>query len=248
MKMTSYFSICAVDNMVKNHQTENVREHQVTGVGRGRTVPKYSTERPSVVQQQGHVAECEQGQYSQRGRGDKGYYQRKFDGNSHASSSEQPHGPAPGYARSGLPHPSTGNSSKQRYVLKGSSAIPGGHGAGMSAAGASSPPAPDLHQASVETSLLHQSVDSSLARHFEQVSVDSGTMSEAIHPVVPAIALSSKSLSFPLRPGKGSIGIKCVVKANHFLAELPDKVLHHYDVSFNCLVLIFPPYILYSVP
>jgi eukaryotic translation initiation factor 2C len=33
-----------------------------------------------------------------------------------------------------------------------------------------------------------------------------------------------------LRPGKGSIGTRCLVKANHFFAELPDKDLHHYDV------------------
>ncbi|XP_042432340.1 protein argonaute 1C-like [Zingiber officinale] len=213
--------------MLRSHQTENVWKHQVTGVRKGRTVPQYPTERPSDVQQQGHYAECEQDQYSQQGRGDKGYYQRKFGGKSHVSSSEQPDGPAPGNGRSGLPHPSGGKSSKQRYLVKGSSAIPGGHGAGLSVAGASRPPAPDLHQASVETRLLHQSVDS-LAQHFQQVTVEGTTISETIHPAVPA---SSKSLSFPLRPGKGSIGIRCVVKANHFLAELPDKVLHHYDVS-----------------
>ncbi|XP_074566393.1 protein argonaute 1C-like [Curcuma longa] len=216
--------------MVRNHRTENVQEHQVSGVRSGRTVPQYPTERPSDVQQRGHGAEYEQDQYSQQGRGDKGYYQHKFGGRSHASSSEQPHGPAPGYARSCLPHPTAGKSSKQRYAVKGNSAIPGGHGAGMSAASASRPPAPDLHQASVETSLLEQSVDSSLAQHFQQVTIEGGTMSEEIHPVVSDIARSSKSLSFPLRPGKGSIGVKCVVKANHFLAELPDKVLHHYDV------------------
>ncbi|GFP81447.1 protein argonaute 1 [Phtheirospermum japonicum] len=34
---------------------------------------------------------------------------------------------------------------------------------------------------------------------------------------------SSKSVRFPLRPGKGVNGIRCIVKANHFFAELPDK-------------------------
>lgn len=42
---------------------------------------------------------------------------------------------------------------------------------------------------------------------------------------------SSKSLSFPRRPGFGQVGTKCIVKANHFFAELPDKDLSHYDVS-----------------
>ncbi|GFP93558.1 histidine kinase 5 [Phtheirospermum japonicum] len=37
---------------------------------------------------------------------------------------------------------------------------------------------------------------------------------------------SSKSVRLPLRPGKGVNGIRCIVKANHFFAELPDKDLH----------------------
>ncbi|KAJ8765428.1 hypothetical protein K2173_013186 [Erythroxylum novogranatense] len=44
---------------------------------------------------------------------------------------------------------------------------------------------------------------------------------------------SSKSLSFPTRPGFGQIGTKCIVKANHFFAELPDKDLNHYDVTIT---------------
>jgi hypothetical protein len=50
------------------------------------------------------------------------------------------------------------------------------------------------------------------------------------HQVVPAIPSSTKSLRFPLRPGKGSVGTSCLVKANHFFAELPDRDLHQYDV------------------
>jgi len=54
---------------------------------------------------------------------------------------------------------------------------------------------------------------------------------EIIVPTAPP--QSSKSFRFPLRPGKGSIGTRCLVKANHFFAELPDKDLHHYDVSIT---------------
>lgn len=57
--------------------------------------------------------------------------------------------------------------------------------------------------------------------------IQPATTSQAIQPVA-----SSKSMRFPLRPGKGSIGRPCVVKANHFFAELPDKDLHQYDVGF----------------
>ncbi|KAL2469810.1 Protein argonaute 10 [Abeliophyllum distichum] len=44
---------------------------------------------------------------------------------------------------------------------------------------------------------------------------------------------SSKSLSFARRPGYGQIGTKCIVKANHFFSELPDKDLNQYDVSIT---------------
>ncbi|KAE8785443.1 Protein argonaute 1B [Hordeum vulgare] len=44
---------------------------------------------------------------------------------------------------------------------------------------------------------------------------------------------SSKSVRFSLRPGKGTHGDRCVVKANHFFAKLPDKDLHQYDVSIT---------------
>ncbi|KAL5732173.1 argonaute 1B [Ranunculus cassubicifolius] len=42
---------------------------------------------------------------------------------------------------------------------------------------------------------------------------------------------ASKSMRFPPRPGMGTIGRKCLLKANHFLAELPDKEIYQYDVS-----------------
>jgi eukaryotic translation initiation factor 2C len=47
-----------------------------------------------------------------------------------------------------------------------------------------------------------------------------------IGPPVP-----SKGPSFCRRPGFGTAGARCVVKANHFLAELPDKDLTQYHVS-----------------
>ncbi|CAK9204737.1 unnamed protein product [Sphagnum troendelagicum] len=52
-------------------------------------------------------------------------------------------------------------------------------------------------------------------------------------PVVAPPPVSSKSLRFPLRPGRGRMGQKCIVKANHFFAELPDKDLHQYDVAIT---------------
>jgi eukaryotic translation initiation factor 2C len=51
---------------------------------------------------------------------------------------------------------------------------------------------------------------------------------EAVAPPV-----SSKAVRFPVRPGKGKMGQRCIVKANHFFAELPDKDLHQYDVAIT---------------
>ncbi|GMH03924.1 hypothetical protein Nepgr_005763 [Nepenthes gracilis] len=48
---------------------------------------------------------------------------------------------------------------------------------------------------------------------------------------VQSVQASSKAVRFLLRPGKGSSGTKCIVKANHLFAELSNKDLHHYDVS-----------------
>ncbi|KAJ7979975.1 Argonaute family protein [Quillaja saponaria] len=44
---------------------------------------------------------------------------------------------------------------------------------------------------------------------------------------------SSKCLNFASRPGFGQVGTKCIVKANHFFAELPDKDLNQYDVTIT---------------
>ncbi|GAB4851024.1 Protein argonaute 10 [Ancistrocladus abbreviatus] len=44
---------------------------------------------------------------------------------------------------------------------------------------------------------------------------------------------SSKAWRFASRPGYGQLGSKCIVKANHFFAELPNKDLNHYDVTIT---------------
>ncbi|KAL5712495.1 Protein argonaute 10 [Ranunculus cassubicifolius] len=61
-------------------------------------------------------------------------------------------------------------------------------------------------------------------------SVENGGQACAMDMGFPS---SSKSLRFAPRPGFGTAGIKCVVKANHFFAQLPDKDLHQYDVTIT---------------
>lgn len=43
---------------------------------------------------------------------------------------------------------------------------------------------------------------------------------------------SSKAVTHPLRPGFGQAGKKITVRANHFLVQVADRDLYHYDVSF----------------
>nr|CAD1842976.1 unnamed protein product [Ananas comosus var. bracteatus] len=45
--------------------------------------------------------------------------------------------------------------------------------------------------------------------------------------------VSSKGLVFQRRPGFGQVGTRCIVKANHFLTELPDKDLNQYHVAIT---------------
>ncbi|CAN6235946.1 unnamed protein product [Urochloa humidicola] len=67
-------------------------------------------------------------------------------------------------------------------------------------------------------------------QQFQQLAIRGQTSTSQEIQVAPA---SSKSVRFPLRPGKGTYGDRCIVKANHFFAELPDKDLHQYDVSIT---------------
>ncbi|KAI4998638.1 hypothetical protein ZWY2020_053980 [Hordeum vulgare] len=45
---------------------------------------------------------------------------------------------------------------------------------------------------------------------------------------------SSKSTEFPARPGFGTVGKRCRVRANHLLVQVADKLeMYHYDVSIS---------------
>ncbi|XP_066359800.1 protein argonaute 1B-like isoform X3 [Miscanthus floridulus] len=85
-------------------------------------------------------------------------------------------------------------------------------------AGSSSQP----RKAEVSTGQVQQQLQQ-LAIHDQSSASQSGQ-------VAPA---SSKAVRLPLRPGKGTLGSGCIVKANHFFAELPNKDLHQYDVSIT---------------
>ncbi|KAG9147437.1 hypothetical protein Leryth_020420 [Lithospermum erythrorhizon] len=115
------------------------------------------------------------------------------------------------------------------------------------------PPISELHQASQSPYQAGTVTQPSQYDKSSEIQMEAGSSSRSVEPVASQVVqqihelsiqpetgpgqaiipASSKSMRFPSRPGKGSTGTKCVVKANHFFAELPDKDLHHYDVSIT---------------
>ncbi|XP_044477093.1 protein argonaute 1-like isoform X2 [Mangifera indica] len=131
---------------------------------------------------------------------------------------------------------------------RGGQAQQGGRGGrgGPSGGPSRSPQFPELHQATPapytpgvtsqpmpsEASSSRSFEPTQVTQQFQQLTVQQEASSSQPSQAVP-LPTSSKSMSFPLRPGRGISGIRCIVKANHFFAELPDKDLHQYDVTIN---------------
>ncbi|CAN8270652.1 unnamed protein product [Cochlearia groenlandica] len=45
--------------------------------------------------------------------------------------------------------------------------------------------------------------------------------------------VSSKAVTYPTRPGFGTVGKKVTIRANHFLVQVADRDLYHYDVTIT---------------
>uniref|UniRef100_A0A8R7UUN6 Argonaute linker 1 domain-containing protein n=1 Tax=Triticum urartu TaxID=4572 RepID=A0A8R7UUN6_TRIUA len=120
----------------------------------------------------------------------------------------------------------------------------GSHGRGVPAT--PSVTLPELHQApqvqnqvpvlrpsppETGSSSLHVEMNTGQVQlQFQQLDIPGQSSSRQGIQSAPS---STKSVRFPMRPGKGTFGSRCIVKANHFSAELPDKDLHQYDVSIT---------------
>jgi eukaryotic translation initiation factor 2C len=63
------------------------------------------------------------------------------------------------------------------------------------------------------------------------VADSSGSQAETL-PKASLPPASSKALVHAPRPGAGTVGKKCIVRANHFLVQVAENNLYHYDVSF----------------
>ncbi|KAJ8490512.1 hypothetical protein OPV22_012233 [Ensete ventricosum] len=244
-----------VDSMVRKRRTETSgpgesSESRGSSSPSGRAGPQRPSERGRGPQQQGGGtgrgwAPSSPQQPQQGGRGGGGYYQGR--GGRPQPRDVQQLGASSQYQGRGGPQPRGGMPPQQQYGgRRGGRGMAAGRGVGPSAAGPSRPPAPELHQATqapyqatqtapsqASSSRLVEISTTEVAEQYQHLSIQGvASSSQAIQPVVLP-ASSSKSVRFPVRPGKGTFGVKCVVKANHFFAELPDKDLHQYDVSIT---------------
>ncbi|GMI71480.1 ARGONAUTE 1 [Hibiscus trionum] len=112
----------------------------------------------------------------------------------------------------------------------------GGRGGGPFRGGPTRPPVPELHQATQPfhgPASFEAGSSSRPPEHAPSTQQQQHSIPEEVSQAIQPVPASSKSVRFPLRPGKGSTGTKCIVKANHFFAELPDKDLHQYDVTIT---------------
>ncbi|XP_072959232.1 protein argonaute 1A-like isoform X2 [Typha angustifolia] len=210
-------------------------------------VPQPSERAPMPQQQgrggRGHGLVLDDPQLSQQGgRGGRsaGHYHSRG-----GLVSQQGGGPSSEYQRHGGSQARGGMPPQQHYGgRRGGGSMAGGRGGPVTAG--PSRTVPELHQATQvpyqvtqpvpppsEASSKSQSVEvfsGQVEEQFQHLDIQGqASSSQAIQPAVS----SSKSVRFPLRPGKGSFGDRCIVKANHFFAELPDKDLHQYDVSIS---------------
>nr|GMD25449.1 protein argonaute 5 [Ipomoea batatas] len=115
----------------------------------------------------------------------------------------------------------------------------GGGGRGPSAQNVASPsqiPAPFMMAPPASTvQRLSRDLDQKLTLQTESHLAASQAAAVAEAPALPPA--SSKAVRFPTRPGCGRFGMRCVVKANHFLVDIADRDLNHYDVTITPEVL-----------
>uniref|UniRef100_A0A0E0KHH6 Piwi domain-containing protein n=1 Tax=Oryza punctata TaxID=4537 RepID=A0A0E0KHH6_ORYPU len=117
-------------------------------------------------------------------------------------------------------------------VAEGYVALPRGTGSGHGA-GDGTPAEADVLSGEVETKMAVTEVrEGASSSPSPSASSPAGEDEPPSRGVVAAGALpptSSKAAVFPARPGFGTVGRRCRVRANHFVVQLADKAIYHYD-------------------
>ncbi|AEC08055.1 Argonaute family protein [Arabidopsis thaliana] len=83
---------------------------------------------------------------------------------------------------------------------------------------------------SVASSSKEESKNTEVSETMSNLQITSTETKPEMTSLPPA---SSKAVTFPVRPGRGTLGKKVMVRANHFLVQVADRDLYHYDVSIN---------------
>ena len=77
--------------------------------------------------------------------------------------------------------------------------------------------------------------------------VEAGQAADEKAPEVDLAPVSKKGLAHPARPGAGTVGRKVMIRANHFLVNVADNNLFHYDVRLAEPIPLPPPTYVLSV-
>ncbi|KAH9700158.1 protein argonaute 5 [Citrus sinensis] len=112
----------------------------------------------------------------------------------------------------------------------------GGAGRGSHSGSGAAPSSPHTASTSTEPAPSSPSVSAS-APSSSSVSTLVEETEQKLTLAAPAAATlppsSSRAVRLPVRPGFGTRGRKCVVRANHFMVQLAKRDIHHYDVSID---------------
>ncbi|KAH9700184.1 protein argonaute 5 [Citrus sinensis] len=100
-------------------------------------------------------------------------------------------------------------------------------------ASTSTAPAPSSPSVSASASAPSSSSVSTLVEETEQKLTLAAPAAATLPPS------SSQAMRFPVRPGFGTVGKKCVVRANHFMVQLAERDIHHYDSIYTAGPLPF---------
>ncbi|KAL5582915.1 hypothetical protein UlMin_015357 [Ulmus minor] len=124
-------------------------------------------------------------------------------------------------ARSPAPPPAPANVAPQPAIsTPSSSSSPAPAPSAASSSSSSPAPAPSAASSSSSSATLARELESKLKL-------------PAPATVETAPPASSKAVRFTRRPSFGTVGRKCVVRANHFLVNVASRDLFHYDVSIS---------------
>ncbi|KAK9175701.1 hypothetical protein WN944_027708 [Citrus x changshan-huyou] len=112
----------------------------------------------------------------------------------------------------------------------------GGAGRGSHSGSGAAPSSPHTASTSTEPAPSSPSVSASAPSSSSVSTLVEETEQKLILAAPAAATLrpsSSRASRLPERPGIGTVGTKCVVRANHFMVQLAERDIHHYDVSID---------------